>query len=505
MEHKIYLKDFPCYQSAAEKTKRQMGAGLCFDLERLCEQRMREEAGAFIQYRGSTLSLATIFRDRIYYNNLCQFMQEKGKGTKSFAEIDLGKWERKLRAWMLENHMKLTEEGRNLSGSVSYRKSKRLLYFENLLKFSKNADGREETEKDVWELDRLSLNIRRNPTKNFKTLNFTKIYQPDIRDEVKKAVYVHLRSEAIASVVMELTAVRRLSAFLKEKYPRVESCMELNRKIFEGYLIHLKTEAAPNAHLHTDLGRLRAILETVGKLYRYPHLEGMILTRDIPPTPQAEFKVYSDAELKRMNACLAKQQIQIARLMVIHQMLGTRISDTLTLRTDCLSRKQGEAVIRIKQMKTRPYEKPISEELAMLIQAAIEDTRELHGDTSYIFVNEKDPTGPMQYGTIQYVIYKMIHDEDLRDDNGSLFGFNSHMYRHYYGVKLTEMHLDDWTLARLLGHSSIRNVRYYRRMSNWLLADETRPTRKMLSQMICDNLKGWGEEYEQIRQDDSLE
>ena len=79
------------------------------------------------------------------------------------------------------------------------------------------------------------------------------------------------------------------------------------------------------------------------------------------------------------------------------------------------------------------------------------------------------------------------------------------MYRHYYGVKLTEMHLDDWTIARLLGHNSLRNVRYYRRMSNQILADETRAVRNELSQIILENLDGWGEEYEQIRYDDSLQ
>lgn len=42
-------------------------------------------------------------------------------------------------------------------------------------------------------------------------------------------------------------------------------------------------------------------------------------------------------------------------------------------------------------------------------------------------------------------------------------------------------------------------------MSNQLLADETRKIRRLLSQMILDNLDGWGEEYEQVRKDDSLE
>ena len=140
----------------------------------------------------------------------------------------------------------------------------------------------------------------------------------------------------------------------------------------------------------------------------------------------------------------------------------------------------------------------------MLIQAAIDETRKKYGETKYIFVNEKDIARPMQYKTIRYKVVKMIQDEDLRDDNGVQFGFGSHMYRHYYGVKLTEMHLDDWTIAKLLGHSSVRNVQYYRKMSNQLLADETRAVRNMLSEMILENLDGWVEENEQIRQDDSL-
>ena len=65
--------------------------------------------------------------------------------------------------------------------------------------------------------------------------------------------------------------------------------------------------------------------------------------------------------------------------MTIHQMLGTRISDTLTLRTDCLMEQNGEILIRIYQMKTHYYEKPISQELAALIREAIRYTEERYG------------------------------------------------------------------------------------------------------------------------------
>ena len=110
----------------------------------------------------------------------------------------------------------------------------------------------------------------------------------------------------------------------------------------------------------------------------------------------------------------------------------------------------------------------------------------------------------MQYMAIKTKVMSMIQEKQLKDDHGELFGFGTHMFRHYYGVKLTEMHLDDWTIARLLGHKSLKNVKYYRKMSNQILANDTRKARNRLSQMVLECLDGWEEEYEQIRYDDSL-
>lgn len=183
-------------------------------------------------------------------------------------------------------------------------------------------------------------------------------------------------------------------------------------------------------------------------------------------------------------------------------MLGTRISDTLTLRPDCLTRENGQDMIEIYQVKTKRYKKPISKEVAKLLQSSIEYTQEKFGDAEYIFVNEKEPDRPMQYMAIKTKVMSMIQEKQLKDDHGELFGFGTHMFRHYYGVKLTEMHLDDWTIARLLGHKRLNNVQHYRKMSNQRMADETREVRQMMSDIIYMSLAGWGEEYEQIRQDD---
>ena len=76
-----------------------------------------------------------------------------------------------------------------------------------------------------------------------QTLNFTAIIQDDLREETKKAVYEHLHDEAIATIIKELTDIRRLSKYLKETYPDIRSAEELNRELLEGHLMYLVTEA----------------------------------------------------------------------------------------------------------------------------------------------------------------------------------------------------------------------------------------------------------------------
>ena len=295
----------------------------------------------------------------------------------------------------------------------------------------------------------------------------------------------------------------KITAIEHPQYPwlhRIQALIDVNEKVPKGTIGGFVDSITNRA----EITRLRSLLNMVADIYQYPQVKELILNRDIPPDIKPEFKVYSDEELKRFNAFLSKVDIQTARMLTIHQMLGTRISDTMTLRSDCLIEKNGDTLIRIYQMKTHYYEKPVSQELAALIREAIRYTEERYGKYQYIFVSEKDPTKIMSYGTIYARITKAIYRENLRDDNGNYFTFSTHMYRHVYGVKLAEMHLDDWTIARLLGHKSLRNVKYYRKMSNIILANDTRKTRNRLSQMILSCLDGWEEEYEQIRYDDSL-
>ncbi len=93
------------------------------------------------------------------------------------------------------------------------------------------------------------------------------------------------------------------------------------------------------------------MLETVGKIYGWEQLGRLFIKSDFPPERRGEFKYYSDSELKRLNAHIVKLEEQIARALIIHQLLGNRISDTLTMRKDCLYRRDNQDMVIIYQPK----------------------------------------------------------------------------------------------------------------------------------------------------------
>ena len=55
--------------------------------------------------------------------------------------------------------------------------------------------------------------------------------------------------------------------------------------------------------------------------------------------------------------------------------------------------------------------------------------------------------------------------------------------------------MDDWMIAKLLGHTSTQSVQYYRKIGNKLMADETREAREKMDMILLDIIEGW-EDYE---------
>ncbi len=96
-------------------------------------------------------------------------------------------------------------------------------------------------------------------------------------------------------------------------------------------------------------------------------------------------------------------------------------------------------------------------------------------------------------------MYAAIHDNDIRKDDGERMGFETHLFRHCYGMKLVELHLDDAAIAHLLGHRGVNTVYRYRRASGKMLAEETDGLRKAMDEILSEIVREW-DGYEQVFQ-----
>lgn len=502
METRIYIKELPCYQrkgNASEKSIRVMERHF-YNLELLEAEGQKKEMEAFIRSRGNELSMTTVDADIILYNVVARFMKEKYPLLNSFRVAPEEVLVKKFKAWLINQGYQITRRhymksmGRNLQEEAGTVKYLRLV-----IHFLEPEDKRPEWEKDIWNLENLGFEVRQNPIQMVKTISFTGIGQETIREEVKRASYIRIKYLSVGSLQGEIRAVRHFSEFLKERYPEIKSLGSVERLHIEEYLTHINLERGQERNLKTEMANLKDMLRQVGKVLEKPKLGKLFIKRDMPKAPEVTFKTYSDEEIRRLNEYIVNMEEQTARALILHQMLGGRISDTLTLRTDCLYQENGHYIVRMYQVKTSYYEKPVPEDVAKLIQKSMEYTYERYGETEYIFVNESNPSLPFQYSMLKHRMYALIHENDICKDNGERMGFATHLFRHCYGMKLVEMHLDDAAIAHLLGHRGVSTVYRYRRASGKLMVKETEELRKTMDEILSEIIKEW-DGYEQVFQ-----
>lgn len=259
----------------------------------------------------------------------------------------------------------------------------------------------------------------------------------------------------------------------------------------EEYLSYLYLEAGRKKNYTSELSHLKTALETLGKLYESEHLKTLFLPTDFSKKKLPVFTFYSDAELSRLHEAYRFLDKQTARILLLHELLGLRISDTLTLKvTDIVMEPKPH--LKILQQKTGNYlKKWVNNDILLLLNASIKETYETYGEQEYIFVCDKDPKSPLPYKTVYYRLQVLINTHDLKDDHGNPLTAGTHIFRRTYGKKLCDLNLDDVTIASVIGHHGTGSVANYRRMSSKVLAANTKTVIDKRNDKIHKYRKGW--------------
>lgn len=500
MERNISVIEYKCYQNATEKQL----DGIKWKKERVYRitdvynEKIRKELYEFIDARCRRLALATVVGDIYRFDVLKAFLNKKGLSLNSITDLEWRTLESKFKAYLYQNGLSMTVRRKRIdrksverqnSANVSYLH----MFYESVVQ--SHVKDIPEQEKDIWDMRNLENVPRQNKIRGRYRLDFSEITQMEFRKMIKRILYSHCSYKAMGTIKGELLAFRRFTKFLRKTYPKVVSFHKINRKIIEAYLIYIKTETGLSAISYTtELSVLGKLLDEIGRELEEYTLCNLFFAGDFKSYNNALPKAYSDEEITRFNQALIYLEPQLARCILIHELLGTRIEDTLTLKRDCLFEKNGHYFIFIEQPKSKAYTKPISIQLVKLIKKAIAESEEKYEDSEYIFVRENGKLYTDEL--IKYHVNIMIYENDIRDDSGEYFEFRTHRFRHTYGVKLTEMKLDDESIARLLGHRDTRSIPHYRQLRSKMLAQETKTVRNEMDELL--------RQYRKERQDGKI-
>ena len=487
----LYMKEMDCYKK--EEVQSDPYQRLALSLSRFPTCGIRHQVAAFFQEEGENFSCATVARHILHAHQAGDFLSDVYPDLTDLAAVPEEELLRAYKKWRMAKGKALFRNYKT-HGREAYQQDRDILFLARLRRHALPEDERKEEEKDIWDLTKMGFPVRDNPSNTRGRLNFTKIAQMQMRFEAKSVCMVFLRSVSVSMTDLVLRAARRLSGFLLEKHEEIQSFGEVSREVAEEYLVYLRTGMFRNraASYASDLESLKRFYAELARVTDQPKLQELLYPEDYARRPETVYRAYSEKEIERLNTAFLQLPPQTARIMLVHQMLGCRISDTLTLRQDCLRKEDGRYLVRIDQVKTRrPYTKAVDETCAQLIMASIRFTRKTYGVSRYVFVKPTKPEEPMRYQSLTVQLYDLIRKLDLKDDAGRLFGAGTHLFRHTYGQKLTEMGFDDEVIAGLLGHSSLASISRYRKSSPRYLAEETKELRHEMSRIIEDIIKEW--------------
>lgn len=191
MKNRIYIYEMECYKEASEEQLRKMRikSERYFNLEGVPSEELAGKLEEFIWERGKILAPSSLASELTYYNNIREFLIDRK--IKRLDAREEEKIIRMLKGWMLEKGYALSSKKyRPAYDKVGIETPNIVKHIKKFLKFLEEEDDRDEQEKDIWTLKNFDFPIQGNPILNTETINFTEIVQPNIREEVKKVIFI---------------------------------------------------------------------------------------------------------------------------------------------------------------------------------------------------------------------------------------------------------------------------------------------------------------------------
>ncbi|PEN31708.1 transposase [Bacillus toyonensis] len=440
-------------------------------------------------------SLTNIFGgQRALLKKLAQFLNEAYPEMDSLLKLDLEKAEKRWVWWLNENNIKTTRKvNRKVCGeSIVYTAEAKFLKIIHSLIFQL-ADSRDEWEKDRWDVRVLNqmYGIEFSQSVHKYYINFFKIENTHLRGEIKK-YFKHCllgRRFSWGTAMTYMEYIPRFINFVCKLESEWHDLTKLSRehmlKYIEQIHYHANTkltrrDSHSEHYVRTILVIIRNFLEDL-QTYEYSiapmkSARTLIFSEDIPKLRKKSYDhvdYIPDYVLEQLFQKINYLHPEIQPFIWIAFKTGLRISDTLTLTQDCLVKLNGkyQIVTDIKKTYVQGHSIPIDDELALNVLVALIDkskknSNERNNPNRYIFVRYSGPRRgrPYSQNWVREQLNIFAKEQEIRDENGNLFHFRPHQFRHTYAVKMLNGGADILTVQELLAHASPGMTMCYARL-----------------------------------------
>jgi integrase len=414
---------------------------------------------------------------------LTVFLNEKYPTLYSLLDLDIEKAGREWMFWLNENGVKTQKTANHpLYGDFTNKTS-----ITNFLKMIHSSlfemtDTREEWEKDRWNVRVLyrEYGIGFNNSTTQYYVDFTKIERCNIRDQMKKYIKQRLLSKNNFSWSTARNYLKFLPKFINFIFliePLWEDFRELKRHHIEQYILwlnqytkkNIQKNAHPESYISENLKCTQKFIEDIQR-FEYEiapekHARLLFFPEDKPKRRKKsidQIDFIPDYVLEQLFSNINSLQKEIQPVLWIAFKTGLRISDVLGLTQDCLVRLNNNYYVETDIEKTYvighriPIDDELAKTLGVLISHSKANSNKDNNPDKYIFVRYRGARKgmPFSQGWIGSQLNKLAIEKNIADENGKVFHFRTHQFRHTYAVKMLNGGADILTVQELLAHDS---------------------------------------------------
>lgn len=425
-------------------------------------------------------SLGSVFNSgAVKLNKVTEFFNEAYPDLNSLLDCDINILEKDWFKWLTKNNIPIKRQSSTIVFGEYEYKSGLASFLNNMyINLKKFIDKREEWEKDKWDIRNLEkYGLSYNKTLTGHYLNFEKIDSIKIREATKK----YLKNRLLTGDIAFGTAryyIRILTRFFQsitEKEKTWSDLNKLDRYHIESYIDFLfkyansKNVKSSNNFVKEELKAIRRFLNDI-TMQNYniapsQDIRFLIYPQDFPRYEKknnSQIDYIPDFVLEQLFEHINDLHKDLIPVVWVAFKTGLRISDVLTLENSCLAKVNGKFSIITDIAKTfvKGHRIPIDNKLADIVAVLIANSKinstKDNNPNNYIFAIYKGKRKGMPFTQhmVRAHLNHLAKTKNIVDEQGEIFHFKTHQFRHTYAVKLLNGGADILTIQELLAHAS---------------------------------------------------